>query len=543
MNDQDKTKEELVNELMAIRQRVAELEESLVTLTERVEAGQEVEAISKAMIQGFPGLVYVFSPSHGIELVNQRFIQLAGYSPRGEKYYQVLHDLEGISPWHINEKVQQGETVRSEVRSPKDNRWYHVINIPLRHQNNATSKMVMIEDITERKQAEEAVRRSEERLELALKGADLGMWDYNLQTGEAVVNARRAEMVGYSVDELGPHFSSWGKLIHPDDIDRVINAFNAHVEGRTRLYECEHRLRHKSGRYIWILARGKVVKWDKQGNPVRIVGTSLDVTDGKTADEALREGRQRLELALEGARIGFWDWDALRDEAVVNDRAANIVGYSLGEITPTSQLWESLIHPDDKPRVAEAYNAYLKGHTDYFEAEYRMLAKSGEWKWILSRGKIVERDQEMRPLRMAGTFMDITDPKRAEDALRKSEQRNRLLIEQSPIGIGIVQAGSLTYVNPALLKTFGYDHPDEVLGKPPENFIAPEDRELISESQKDRLDGKALPLSYEVDGLKKNGDRFDLAIWPRRIEYFGEPAILAFIADRTEAKQLRMQLV
>ena len=269
-----------------------------------------------------------------------------------------------------------------------------------------------------------------------------------------------------------------------------------------------------------------------------MVGTSLDITDGRIADKALREGRQRLELALEGARIGFWDWDALTDRAVINERAANIVGYSLREAVPTSQFWESLIHTDDKPRVAEVYNAHLKGHTDYFEAEYRMLAKSGEWKWILSLGKIVERDQEMRPLRMAGTFMDITDLKRAGNALRESERRYRLLIEQSPLGIGILQDGGLTYVNPALLETFGYDHPDEVLGKPPENFIAPEDKELISKSQKDRLDGKALPVSYEVEGLKRNGDRFDLAVWPRRIDYLGEPAILAFIVDRTEAKQL-----
>ena len=131
MNDQDKTKDELVNELVEIRQRVAELERSLVTLQQRVEAGREVEAISRAMIEGFPGLL-LCSPSHGIEFINERFIQLTGCNPKGEKYYQVLYDLEGISPRHVNEKVQHGETVRSEVQSPKDNRWYHVLNIPLR---------------------------------------------------------------------------------------------------------------------------------------------------------------------------------------------------------------------------------------------------------------------------------------------------------------------------------------------------------------------------------------------------------------------------
>ena len=147
-------------------------------------------------------------------------------------------------------------------------------------------------------QMQEALRKSEERLELALNGAQLGLWDYNLQTGDAFISPQRAAMLGYSTEELDPHFSSWGKLVHPDDIKRVTKAFNAHVQGQTPIYECEHRLRNKDGEYVWVLAKAKVVEWDSNGNPVRLVGTSLDVSDRKRAEEALQRTYEELEFRV-----------------------------------------------------------------------------------------------------------------------------------------------------------------------------------------------------------------------------------------------------
>lgn len=153
--------------------------------------------------------------------------------------------------------------------------------------------------IHETNRAVEALRKSEERLELALKGADLGMWDINIQTGEAFFNARRAEMLGYSLEEAAPTITWWGSQVHPEDLQKIRRAFNAHVKGRTPLYEVEHRLRHKSGHYIWIVARAKVMEWDEQGNPVRIVGTSLDITDRKRTEEALQQAHSELECRVQ----------------------------------------------------------------------------------------------------------------------------------------------------------------------------------------------------------------------------------------------------
>ncbi|MCL4553364.1 MAG: PocR ligand-binding domain-containing protein, partial [Candidatus Marsarchaeota archaeon] len=127
----------------------------------------------------------------------------------------------------------------------------------------------------------------------------------------------------------------------------------------------------------------------------------------------------RLDLALKGADLGLWDLDVQTGQAVVNERAANMAGYSLDEIDQTLSFILNLIHPDDRSPAMDQLDTCFKGQTELYEVEYRLLAKSGEWKWVLSRGKVVERDANGSPLRMTGTFMDVTDRKKAEQELRR----------------------------------------------------------------------------------------------------------------------------
>jgi PAS domain S-box-containing protein len=150
-------------------------------------------------------------------------------------------------------------------------------------------------DITEQKQVEETLRQSEQRLDLALMGADLGWWDLNVQTGEDITNARMSEMLGYTLDEIESHLDWWDKQTHPEDMPRVLAAWEAHVSGVTSFYECEYRLRTKSGNWKWVLDRGKVVQRDEFGQPLRWCGTHLDITERKQADEALRAQNEQLQ--------------------------------------------------------------------------------------------------------------------------------------------------------------------------------------------------------------------------------------------------------
>ncbi len=145
-------------------------------------------------------------------------------------------------------------------------------------------------------EAEEVLRQSEQRLKLALRGANLGLWDLNIQTNEIIVNQRATETLGYTPDEIQLCLSWWDERTHPDDLPGLFETWQAHLNQETPFYEYEYRLQNKSGEWKWILDRGQVVEWDEVGNPLRATGTHLDITERKQAEEALQ--RLNRELAL-----------------------------------------------------------------------------------------------------------------------------------------------------------------------------------------------------------------------------------------------------
>lgn len=143
---------------------------------------------------------------------------------------------------------------------------------------------------------ERRLKESEERLDLALEGADLGTWEINLQTGAAIYDRRSGEMFGYSENEVEPTITGWANLVHPDDVEGVRLALVAHVKGESPRFESEHRIRHRSGEWHWCLARGKTVAFDKSGRALRIIGTNLDVTAVKKVGTLVKKRAEELEV-------------------------------------------------------------------------------------------------------------------------------------------------------------------------------------------------------------------------------------------------------
>ena len=142
-------------------------------------------------------------------------------------------------------------------------------------------------DITAWKETEESLRESEERLALVVQGANLGMWDWNIPTGGVVYNERWVEMLGYTLSEIEPNISSWEKLAHPEDMSAIMAVLTDHLEGRTPIYQTEHRLRTKSGEWAWVWVAGQVFSWDEAGNPTRIAGVHIDLTAHKQLEEQI----------------------------------------------------------------------------------------------------------------------------------------------------------------------------------------------------------------------------------------------------------------
>ena len=172
--------------------------------------------------------------------------------------------------------------------------WLSVTRVPLKDAQGKIVGLVGIgHDITGRKWADQALRESQERLSLVIRGSNDGIWDWNVTTNETYFSPRWKSMLGFGDHEIENHFSSWEQLIHPDDRDSASARLRAYLAGEMPVYELEHRLRHKDGSYRWILARGVVLR-DSIGKPVRMAGSHMDVTELKNAAERLKQANLEL---------------------------------------------------------------------------------------------------------------------------------------------------------------------------------------------------------------------------------------------------------
>jgi PAS domain S-box-containing protein len=196
--------------------------------------------------------------------------------------------------------------------------------------------------LTEEVQARtQALQESEERLGLALKGAQLGLWDYNPQTGEVVRDERAAEIYGYGIDEVKPTLELWENSIHPADRLRVVAAFQQHLEDATPFYEVEYRIISKSGQEKWVMSRGKVVTRDAEGNPARVAGTLVDITARKIAEEEVIRARDEWQRTFDAVPELIMILDRQRRVVQANRATAEALGISREELMG-GQCFQSL---------------------------------------------------------------------------------------------------------------------------------------------------------------------------------------------------------
>lgn len=335
---------------------------------------------------------------------------------------------------------------------------------------------VMTEELARRRAALETERN---RLAGIIEGTRSGTWEWNVQTGEIVSNERFAEIIGYTLREISPvNIETWKQYAHPDDVKRSDDLFEMHFAGQTEFYECEARMKHKSGAWIWVLDRGKIMTWTEDGKPLVVMGTRQDITERKRAEEALRQSEDRLGLAMAVKNEGMWDWNLATNKTYFDERYYTMAGYADNEFPQTFEGWAAHVHPDDLPGADAAIKAHLSGESERFDIEFRWKRKDGSWMWIQGRGKIVERDESGAPLRMIGTHTDITERKRLEN----TNESLLNIIKKSQDFIGIAgKEGNAFFVNPAGQAMVGLDGDDAVRRTTVEEYFLEEDLPYLKE--------------------------------------------------------------
>ena len=321
--------------------------------------------------------------------------------------------------------VTKGEVL--ELNEELNGRSYITIKFPIQ-QRGITLLAGYTIDITENKQAEEGLTREKQRLANIIKGTDVGTWEWNVQTGEDIYNDRWAEMIGYSLEELSPTtFVTWSNLVHPEDFKRSRELEEKHFRGESDFYECEVRLRHKNGSWIWVLARGKVIAWTDDGKPLLMYGTHQDITERKQVEEESLKREWLLEESQNIAHLGSYIYDADTQRTYWTKETYRI--FALDENSPALRGvdFEKFIHPEDLEIEKKIFNESIEKGIR-FDWTYRIITNDGEIRFIHSIGNPEYENGKLK--RFTGTLQDITESKVLENNLQASLAEKEVLLRE-----------------------------------------------------------------------------------------------------------------
>ncbi len=522
----------------------------VVDITERrraEEALRHSEEKWRSLAENAPNIILTIDRGGTIQFINRT---VPG-APSTEEtigmsaYAFILPEYHDVMTKAIERVFQTGQGGSYEIIGDgPDGRpsWYDMQFGPIRRDAQVVAVALIATDITERKRAEEALRQSEASARwLSNATSDIIM---SLKVDGTVLSMNDAvqPMLGYRAEDVvGKNLA---QFVHPEDVAAVRAAAEERLQGSPDNSAVECRVRHRDGSWRIVESIG-TISTDNKGEIIPVLSTR-DITNRKRAEEALRESEERYRLIAENASDVIWTMDMNLNVTYVSPSVTQLRGYTVEEtmalaieeaLTPASYELAMKTMAEELAIEKMEEKDLTRTHT----LEVEEFCKDGSTIWVEVNLSFL-RDPDGRAVGIMGVSRDITERRRAEEALRESEEKYRRLVNDSLDGILIAEGVEMKFVNPAMLKMFGCDSEEEMVGHPFTDFVSPEYRKPLVEMGYDREKGLDVPDRYEHKALRKDGTEFYVEVSVSRVIYQGRAARQVIIRDITERKQMEEAL-
>jgi PAS domain S-box-containing protein len=448
---------------------------------------------------------------------HQRRTGLSEDELRGQTPRELLGDEQGAAvAANYRDCAEQRETIEYEETLDLPggtSRWQTKLT-PVVEDGEVAQIVGVARDITEQKQQEAELQRVYRRFETVMETMSAAVFLKDTEGRYLMMNQACRELFNVEDEEI---VGLTDYDITPPDVAERARADDRQVVESGEIIEIEETIPTATGNTTRITRKSPV--YDDNGEISAVCGVSTDITDQKRRERELQRLKERLELAVEGASLGIWDWDMRTDEVEFNDQWARMLDHSPDEVEPALDAWEQRVHPDDLERVETALNAHIEGETDRYDTEHRMRTAGGEWKWIRDIGEIVERNADGDPARAVGIHLDIDERKDYERTLER--QRDNLEVLNQVVRHDVRNALQLVLAYGDMLEEFVEEEGDAYLRK-----ILKAGREAVDITQtagdvtkvllRSETDRTPIPvrpvLEAQIDDVRANHERAIAAV-------------------------------
>ena len=541
LQDMEAVNEELKSsneELLSINEELQSANEELETSKEELRASNDAIARGKSDLENLLRSTQIATVFLDDDLLIRSFTpairEIYGLieADVGRPLKQFVSSVEHMPPLPDPSSLCDGNVVEDTVLSKSGKTFIRRILPYQSYTGNAEGIVVTFTDVTD-------LRQSEARLQQSLFAAQMDAFEVDLTTMQ--VKRQGALTDRLSLEHAQP-LATYLSQVHPDDV-RPLQTLFEHPTCEQRKYSHTYRFAGSEGDYLWLRDDGEVF-FDDAGHAIRVVGSCRDVTAEKLFELRLLESEQRLSLALDATSDGTWDWNVVTGEVAYSDQWLRTLGYARDEVPAHISFWESIVHPDETATTRDLLAKHFAGETDVFYCENRLRMKSGEYRWNLDRGRVVERDECGKPLRMVGTDTDISIRMKAQLDLRTREQQLQTITDAIPPLIAYVnQDYRYAFVNAGYAKQFNR-LVKEMVGHKVQEIVGPEYFAEIQPHLRRGLAGEKGQCDMTVKGSHANAVQHKEVIYVPDVRSDGVVAgVHVVMNDVTDRKRFTQEIV